>query len=232
MCFPGDDIRWMSNMNSQGGIFMEVIFSKFERKIIDKMISLDEDGHDVHLQNILADENGLLGHPAEFAFFKDEDRFLLRYSKKLVPTSQNYKDIVKETEKKLYDSVLLLESLAEKGYILLVDATSELLSTPTTSDYKQEIPLCKDLESRLYSLWNKNIKILLRLKSLKQHNYLEENIYEAKRNTRWYIRLTAITIIVSLLSICVQVILANRNETQKISIEAVEKTIPIILQTE
>jgi hypothetical protein len=213
--------------------FMDTVFSKSEKKVIDKMIDLDNGEHLVHLQNILTDETGLLRRFGEFSFCKPAGEvFSLRYAKKLDSSSKDAIKLVRSIEKQLYDVVLLLEALEKKGYILFVDTASEILSEPTICDFKQEIPLDEDLKKRLYKLWNKNIKVLLRLKTLKQHDYLEESLYESRRYNNWFIILTSITILVSLLSIFVNIYLANRKDKHEILIEAETASISVKQKTQ
>ncbi len=201
---------------------MVSVFSDFEKNVINKMLLLDNEGSVVCLHNILADIHGILGTPADFDFCMESDEvFSLYYFKKLNISSSKDIFFMKETERILYDTVLLINYLIEEKYILLVDDISK--KNRKKSEYSFNIPLEKDLQKRLCELWNKQMKVLLRLKTLKQHNYLEENLYESKKNTKYYILFTVISLFLSLVSIGVQVFLSY--QVQKISIVSVPKSV-------
>ncbi len=204
------------------------VFSSFEKQIIDKAISLGNSGGIVNLKNMLVDESGLIGTATEFEVKKLSDTdFSIHYSKPVNIASEKDKKWLNEIEQKLYDIVFLLEELEKKQLIHLVD--EKYSSTSEAPAYQQNIPLSKDLQKQLCDLWDKKIIVMFSLKTLQQHDYLEENLYETRKQNKWYRILTIITILVSLASTGVQLYIYNssKDSTQKVSIESVNDTVKI-----
>lgn len=204
------------------------VFSSFEKQIIDKVISLGNSGCIVNLKNILADESGLIGTASEFEFIKVSDTEFNIYCSKIVNIAyEEDKKRLNEIEYKLYNIILLLEELKKKQLIHLVDQKDS--STSKVPTYQQNIPLSKDLQKQLCDLWDKKIIVMFPLKTLQQHDYLEENLYETREQNKWYRILTVATIIVSLFSTGVQLYIHNssKDSTQKVSIESVNNTVKI-----
>ena len=207
---------------------MKNFYSSFEKKIIDKILELDNEQSIICIQNIIADESGLLGTPGEFDFCnKSDSSFTILYQRDLNIAEKKDVNFMSDIERKLYDIVLLLEYFEEEKYIIVINSNRKFIKSE--SSFKQTIPLTVDLQARLSKYWNKDIKILMKLKILQEHKYLDESIYEAKRNTKWYIILTVATIVVSLLSIIVQICLSKQDNIQKVSMEKINDNCHVIL---
>ena len=206
-----------------GGIKMNTIFSDFEKRVIDKLLQLDNENSDICLQNMIADNSGLLAGSGDFDFCTDSDKeFRLYFHKELDIVFSTDIKFMQEIEKKLYDIVLLLDYLESEKYILIIDSKREPQSS---SAYEQNIPLNTDLQKRLLDIWNKDIKVLLKLKTLKSNKYYTPELYEQKRNTKWYIILTTATIAVSFLGTVFQY--CGSRTPQRIFVDSIEKTVQI-----
>jgi|GEM_PF-3725595 len=203
---------------------MNTIFSDFEKKVIDKLFQLDNKNSDICLQNMVADNSGLLGSSTDFDFcIYPKGNFFLYYLKNLDTDSETDKKFMQEIEKKLYDIVLFLEYLESEKYILIIDSKREPNSK---TDYEQNIPLNDDLQKRLCNRWNKDIKVLMRLKSLKQHDYLDEDLYELKINNKRSRFLSLAALGVSIVSILASV-LVQCFSVQKVSVESFKDSLEI-----
>ncbi len=203
---------------------MNTIFSDFEKKVIDKLFQLDNKNSDICLQNMVADNSGLLGSSTDFDFcIYPKENFCLYYLKNLDTDLETDKKFMQEIEKKLYDIVLLFEYLESEKYILIIDSKREPNSK---TDYEQNIPLNADLQKRLCNMWNKDIKVLMRLKSLKQHDYLDEKLYELKSNNKRSRFLSLAALGVSIVSILASV-LVQCFSVQKVSVESFKDSLEI-----
>lgn len=203
---------------------MKSTFSKFEKDVINRMSSIDESNGVVCLRNILTDTDGILGTGNDYEFSSsDKEKFSLTCSKEFDMSNESYKETCANIEAKLYDTILLLEFLVEKRYIILIDRDNSLKNEPS---YKQSIPLNADLQKRLCNMWNKDIKVLMRLKSLKQHDYLDEELYELKSNNKRSRFLSLAALGVSIVSILASV-LVQCVSVQKVSVESFKDSLEI-----
>lgn len=75
-------------------------------------------------------------------------------------------------------------------------------------------------------MWNKDIKVLMRLKSLKQHDYLDEELYELKINNKRSRFLSLAALGVSIVSILASV-LVQCFSVQKVSVESFKDSLEI-----
>ena len=173
---------------------------------------------------MVADNSGLLGSSTDFDFcIYPKENFCLYYLKNLDTDSETDKKFMQEIEKKLYDIVLFLEYLESEKYILIIDSKRKPNSK---TNYEQNIPLNDDLQKRLCNMWNKDIKVLMRLKSLKQHDYLDEELYELKSNNKRSRFLSLAALGVSIVSILASV-LVQCFSVQKVSVESFKDSLEI-----
>ena len=166
-------------------------FNEYEKKIIDKILELDEKGASIiEAVNILTDKSKLLGR-ATFNFYIKDDELELFYEK--------HEDInfFKDVEKKLYDFIFLIKYLEKESYIVLIDTNKSFSSE---SQLSQNIPLESYVSKEMAILLRKKIKPLHNLLILKKEKYLDHAIYSEKKRDWWYRILAIITIVVSVAS--------------------------------
>lgn len=171
-------------------------FNLYERKIIDKILELDEKDALIEAVNILTDKSKLL-EKTTFDFCIKDDELELFCAKKI--ETSNHEDIsfLKDVEKNLYDFIFLIKYLEKEGYIVLIDTNKSFSSE---SQLSQNIPLESYVSKEMAKLLRKKIKPLHNLLILKREKYLDHAIYSEKKRDWWYRILAIITIVVSIAS--------------------------------
>ena len=172
-------------------------FNEYEKKIIDKILELDEKNALIEAVNILTDKSRLLGKTTFDFCIKDNDLEL--FCAKKIETS-NHEDIsfLKDVKKNLYDFIFLIKYLEKEGYIVLIDTKN---SPSSKSKLSQNIPLESYVSKEMAKLLRKEIKPLHNLLILKREKYLDHAIYSEIKRDWWYRILAIITIVVSVKSV-------------------------------
>ena len=201
------------------------IFNDFEKKIINKMIELDDTENLVHMINILCDESHLLG-AGSFEWCVKDEKLELNYLLKLDFQCPKDKTFIKDIQRNLYDFVFLIEYLEDEKYIKLVQKDIDF-SKSSQSEYNN-IPLDDFISKKIPSILNKDIKILHNLYLLKKHNFLDLNTYEDKKRNLWYVLLTILTMIVSIVGIVVDA--RNTNKVSIVNTVKIEKQLSEMLE--
>ena len=192
---------WIERLNGKqklirGEIKMPKNFNEYEKKIIDKILELDEKGALIEAVNILTDKSKLLGR-ATFNFCIKDDELELFCEKKIETSNHEDINFLKDVEKKLYDFIFLIKYLEKEGYIVLIDTKN---SPSSKSQLSQNIPLESYVSKEMAKLLRKEIKPLHNLLILKREKYLDHAIYSEIKRDWWYRILTIITIVVSIAS--------------------------------
>ena len=194
-------------------------FSAFEKKIINKLLTLDKDNsNSICVQNILVDESGIIGKPTEFEFgIGGAKKLSIYYYKDIDKLDENEKELLHNLEKQLFDFVLIMNYLIDENYILRIP--KNLHSNPHKKvDYKREIQLNSKLANMLGELWDNEFIIRPELKLLKKHKYKELNLYNEHINNLWT-RWIAIFSILFSIGFNLITFYITRNENRKTSID-------------
>ena len=195
-------------------------FTSFEKKIINKLLTLDNDNCNcICVQNILADQTGIIGKPTDFEFEINGSKSLSIFYYRDICIDDN--DFIRRLEKQLFEFVLLMNFLIEEKYIFKI--SGYLHSKPSINhEYNRQIPLDSKLENMLGQLWNDNFKILFKLEELKKHNYLDSVSYKEQTNRKITIAIAFASIMGSFISSFITPIISYHN-IQKISVKELEE---------
>lgn len=193
-------------------------FSAFEKKIINKLLTLDKDNsNSICVQNILADENGIIGKPTDFEFnIGGEKKLSIYYYKDINKLDENEKKLLHNLEKQLFDFVLLMNYLIDENYILKIPQNLHS-GLHVKIAYDREIQLNSKLASMLGQLWDNEFKVLFKIEELKKHNFLDSVSYKEETNRRITIAIAFASIIGTLISGLINPIISCHT-AQKISV--------------
>lgn len=202
-------------------------FGEFEKKIINEIKNLDDEGSYVTPLNILS---GL----KEFKklAFVDSDGFSVTYCDKLNLASDKDKKIVKETERNLCDFVLLMEYLIKEEYLFEIkgntsaeenqnnEIVSKLKEKTPQPGYEQNIPIDDKITEKLTKIWKSYFRCTNKLYELVEHEFLERSLYEERKNNCLTRAIGIVAIVVPLITPVVTSKCTNE-PAQKIDIQKI-----------
>lgn len=201
---------------------MQNLFNKFERKIIDSIIKLDSGKFVVQPINVFLESK--ISDFSNLQWISEDNKIKIYCNRTLDIQNKEDIDFIKSISKDLYDYVFLMEYLESKKYIRLIQR--ENFNVCGVMKFEQNIPLDSFLEEKMFDLFQKDIKPLRELFILKNHKYMDANSYENRKRNIYYMILTIITIIVSVIGIIVDSCSISRTNIENpVKVEILENNI-------
>lgn len=201
---------------------MQNLFNKFERKIIDSIIKLDSGKFVVQPINVFLESK--ISEFSNLQWISEDNKIKIYCNRTLDIQNKEDIDFIKSISKDLYDYVFLMEYLESKKYIRLIQR--ENFNVCGVMKFEQNIPLDSFLEEKMFDLFQKDIKPLRELFILKNHKYMDANSYENRKRNIYYMILTIITIIVSVIGIIVDSCSISRTNIENpVKVEILENNI-------